>query len=198
MQPIVQRGSRCRISSRVIRCALHFCPGAKIPTASSARKAPRRCARLLDDAQPLSKVLWRAETEGKDFSTPERRAGLERALAEIVGQIGDGKIADYYCAISSNRCSRASNAAAPEPAGRARHAVQNEAAPPGGFDRKPNPAYGRCGSARSEEQPPRPPGAAAPGRMKEMELCALLLHSPNSPSVTARFWPILPFVGPFA
>ncbi len=46
--------------------------------------------------KPLSRVLWRAETEGKDFSTPERRAGLERALAEIVSLIGDGKIADYY------------------------------------------------------------------------------------------------------
>jgi DNA primase len=51
---------------------------------------------LLDAAEPLSQVLWRAETEGKDFSTPERRAGLEKALAEIVSVIGDGKIADYY------------------------------------------------------------------------------------------------------
>jgi DNA primase len=36
------------------------------------------------------------ETEDKDFSTPERRAGLERALAEIVSAISDTKIADYY------------------------------------------------------------------------------------------------------
>ena len=52
--------------------------------------------KLLDAALPLSQVLWRAETEGKDFSTPERRAGLEHNLREIVGQITDGKIADYY------------------------------------------------------------------------------------------------------
>ena len=38
---------------------------------------------LLEAAMPLSTVLWRAETEGKDFSTPERRAGLEQGLAEI-------------------------------------------------------------------------------------------------------------------
>ncbi len=50
----------------------------------------------LDAAEPLARVLWRAETEGKDFSTPERRAGLERALSEIVSLIADGKIADYY------------------------------------------------------------------------------------------------------
>lgn len=51
---------------------------------------------LLDTAEPLARVLWRAETEGKDFSTPERRAGLERALAEIVGRIADTAIAGYY------------------------------------------------------------------------------------------------------
>ena len=52
--------------------------------------------KLLDAALPLSEVLWRAETEGKDFSTPERRAGLEHNLREIIAQITDGKIADYY------------------------------------------------------------------------------------------------------
>jgi DNA primase len=34
--------------------------------------------------------------EGKDFSTPERRAGLEAELEGIVKRIRDGKIADYY------------------------------------------------------------------------------------------------------
>jgi DNA primase len=41
-------------------------------------------------------MLWRAETDGKDFSTPERRAGLERTLGEIVAAISDAKIAGYY------------------------------------------------------------------------------------------------------
>ena len=52
--------------------------------------------KILDEALPLSQVLWKAETDGKDFSTPERRAGLERSLGEIVSAIGDAKIADYY------------------------------------------------------------------------------------------------------
>lgn len=52
--------------------------------------------KILDAALPLSQVLWRAETEGRDFSTPERRAGLERRLGEIVAAISDDKIADYY------------------------------------------------------------------------------------------------------
>ena len=38
---------------------------------------------LLETALPLSQLLWRAETEGKDLATPERRAGLEHTLKEI-------------------------------------------------------------------------------------------------------------------
>jgi DNA primase len=51
---------------------------------------------VLEAAIPLSQLLWRAQTEGKDFSTPERRAGLEQALGALVGQIADAKVADYY------------------------------------------------------------------------------------------------------
>ena len=40
--------------------------------------------KLLERRLPLSQLLWRAETEGKDLSTPERRAGLEQRLKEIV------------------------------------------------------------------------------------------------------------------
>jgi DNA primase len=51
---------------------------------------------LLEGAIPLSQLLWQAETEGKDLSTPERRAGLEQRLKEIVEQITDRTVADYY------------------------------------------------------------------------------------------------------
>jgi DNA primase len=50
----------------------------------------------LSKAQALADVLWAGETEGRDFSTPERRAGLEADLKRIVQAIGDPKIADYY------------------------------------------------------------------------------------------------------
>jgi DNA primase len=73
-----------------------FLPAGEDPDSLIAAQGPAAMRRLLDTAEPLSKVLWRAETEGKDFSTPERRAGLERALAEIVSAIADAKIADYY------------------------------------------------------------------------------------------------------
>jgi DNA primase len=56
--------------------------------------APMRA--LIEKAKGLADVLWAAETEERDFSTPERRAGLEVELEGIVKQIRDPKIADYY------------------------------------------------------------------------------------------------------
>ena len=73
-----------------------FLPSGEDPDSLVRAQGPGALAKVLEAAEPLSRVLWRAETDGKDFSTPERRAGLERVLAEIVGQIGDGKVADYY------------------------------------------------------------------------------------------------------
>ena len=51
---------------------------------------------LLAKAQPLSDVLWAGETEGRDFSTPERRAGLETELERLTKSIRDAKIAEHY------------------------------------------------------------------------------------------------------
>jgi DNA primase len=73
-----------------------FLPAGEDPDSLLRASGPPVMKKLLDAAEPLAKVLWRVETQGKDFSTPERRAGLERALAEIVSAISDPKIADYY------------------------------------------------------------------------------------------------------
>jgi DNA primase len=51
---------------------------------------------MIENAQSLSDVLWQSETEGRDFGTPERRAGLESTLQAIVKDIRDPKIAEYY------------------------------------------------------------------------------------------------------
>ncbi len=73
-----------------------FLPPGEDPDSFIRAHGPAAMKKLLDDAQALSDVLWRVETEGKDFATPERRAGLERVLAEIVAAISDSKVADYY------------------------------------------------------------------------------------------------------
>ena len=73
-----------------------FLPAGEDPDSLIRTGGAAAMKKVLDAALPLSQMLWRAETEGKDFSTPERRAGLERTLGEIVAAISDSKIADYY------------------------------------------------------------------------------------------------------
>jgi DNA primase len=62
---------------------------------------------LLGKAQPLSDVLWAGETEGRDFSTPERRAGLEAELEKLAKSIGDSRVAEHYRQNFRERMSRA-------------------------------------------------------------------------------------------
>ncbi len=73
-----------------------FLPSGEDPDSFIAAEGAGAMAALLEGAVPLSQLLWQAETEGKDLSTPERRAGLEQKLKEIVEQITDNKVADYY------------------------------------------------------------------------------------------------------
>jgi DNA primase len=80
-----------------------FLPAGEDPDSLIRAAGAPAMQKLLDAAEPLGEVLWRAETEGHDFSTPERRAGLERTLSDLVSLIGDGKIADYYRRDFENR-----------------------------------------------------------------------------------------------
>jgi len=73
-----------------------FLPTGEDPDSYIAGNGAGAMTVLLEAALPLSQLLWRAETEGKDLSTPERRAGLEHTLKEIVDRITDAKVADYY------------------------------------------------------------------------------------------------------
>src|SRR6185312_1207892 len=73
-----------------------FLPSGEDPDSFIASEGSAAMHALLEGAIPLSQLLWQAETEGKDLSTPERRAGLEQRLKEIVEQITDAKVAEYY------------------------------------------------------------------------------------------------------
>jgi len=50
---------------------------------------------VLDAAAPLAEVLWAGASAG-DFSTPERQAGLRKQVFELVAQIRDAIVRDYY------------------------------------------------------------------------------------------------------
>ncbi|MCK0121037.1 DNA primase [Loktanella sp. F6476L] len=51
---------------------------------------------LLDQAIPMVQLLWRRETEGKVFDSPERKAGLDKALREKIKLIQDTSIRSHY------------------------------------------------------------------------------------------------------
>jgi DNA primase len=73
-----------------------FLPKGEDPDSFIRSQGAEAMRTLLGKAQSLSDTLWAGETEGKDFSTPERRAGLEAELDGIIKRIRDGKIAEYY------------------------------------------------------------------------------------------------------
>ncbi|MEY4964798.1 MAG: hypothetical protein RL274_381 [Pseudomonadota bacterium] len=73
-----------------------FLPDGEDPDSFIAHNGAGAMSVQLETALPLSQLLWRTETEGKDLATPERRAGLEHNLKEIVDRITDAKVADYY------------------------------------------------------------------------------------------------------
>ncbi len=51
---------------------------------------------VLDEAIPMVDLLWRRETEGQVFDSPERKAALDKALREKIKLIRDPSIRAHY------------------------------------------------------------------------------------------------------
>jgi DNA primase len=52
--------------------------------------------KCLDEAQPMVNLLWRRETEGKVFDSPERKAALDKVLRAALRKIADPSIREHY------------------------------------------------------------------------------------------------------
>ncbi|MCC6863639.1 MAG: DNA primase [Rhodobacteraceae bacterium] len=52
--------------------------------------------RVLDDAQPMVKLFWQREIEGKVFDSPERKAALDKKLRAALSKITDPLIRGHY------------------------------------------------------------------------------------------------------
>jgi DNA primase len=92
-----------------------FLPKGEDPDSFLRSQGAEPMRKALAGAQPLADVLWAGETEDKDFSTPERRAGLEAELDRIVKAIRDPKIAEYYRRDFSDRVFKAFKQRQPNP-----------------------------------------------------------------------------------
>lgn len=51
---------------------------------------------VLEAAQPMVNLLWRRETEGKVFDSPERKAALDKTLRAALKRIADPSIRAHY------------------------------------------------------------------------------------------------------
>ncbi len=52
--------------------------------------------RLLDQAMPMVQLLWRRETTGKSFDSPERKAALDLSLREAIRLVRDPSLRGHY------------------------------------------------------------------------------------------------------
>jgi DNA primase len=78
--------------------SLRFCilPEGQDPDDLIRNQGREAMQRAIDSAEPLVRLLWRRETEGQVFDTPERRAGLDRRLRESVQRIKDQSLRQHY------------------------------------------------------------------------------------------------------
>jgi len=78
--------------------SLRFCimPEGQDPDDLIKAQGAKAMQDLLDDAQPMVKLLWQRETEGKVFDSPERRAALDASLRTLLNTIKDKSIKSHY------------------------------------------------------------------------------------------------------
>ena len=130
-------------------------------------------AAVIASAEPMVNLLWRRETEGRVFDSPERRAMLDKTLRASIRAIPDPSLRTHYGAEFARL--RADLFAPPprtEGARRARWTGPRDAAP-----RLPLPSTRGSYLASSE-------GPAATEDLREAMILAIAI---NHPSVARRF-----------
>jgi DNA primase len=173
-----------------------FLPTGEDPDSYIAANGAGAMTVLLEAALPLSQLLWRFETEGKDLSTPERRAGLEHSLREIVDQITDAKIADYYRRGFDQLVFESFKQRKPAPGRSAAPRAQSGKFRGEAF--KPRPVLGSPESVSATVKATAlvRSGPAGARHAKEMELGRLLVESPEIALAEAESLAVLDLADP--
>lgn len=73
-----------------------FLPEGSDPDDLVRQQGTEAMRRVLERALPLVDVLWEREWKSGQWSTPERRAFLERRIATLLGRIGDMSVKQHY------------------------------------------------------------------------------------------------------
>ncbi|WP_417247086.1 DNA primase [Celeribacter sp.] len=85
--PLLQAGKGLRFA---------ILPEGQDPDELIKAKGREAMQEVLDGALPMVALLWRRETEGKVFDSPERRAALDKSLRDAIRPIVDPSIKGHY------------------------------------------------------------------------------------------------------
>lgn len=75
-----------------------FLPQGQDPDDLIRAKGAGAMSAVLEESRPLVDLLWRRETEGRVFDSPERKAALDKALGDAIARIPDKDTRDHYFA----------------------------------------------------------------------------------------------------
>jgi DNA primase len=164
--PLIGPGKSLRIA---------LLPDGQDPDDLVRSSGPAAVEETLKGAKPLAEMLFLRETEGQVFDTPERRAGLERRLRELVAAIGDEPLRRYYREDMDGRLAaffgtavRSERSSAPWRSFRPRNGKR--------FPADPGPRLG----VASEPLPIAPPLAGKPkDAPRDIAILAIALNHPD-------------------
>lgn len=71
-------------------------PGGQDPDDLIKSQGPAAMQAVIEAAQPMVSLLWKRETEGRDFDSPERKATLDKSLRAALKRIADPSIRAHY------------------------------------------------------------------------------------------------------
>lgn len=73
-----------------------FLPDGKDPDDLIQAGGKSAFVEVLENAKPLSDVVWQREVFGAEIDTPERKAAIEKRFDDLVGLIADGRVKRRY------------------------------------------------------------------------------------------------------
>ncbi len=87
-------------------------PDGEDPDSYLRRHGAEALAAVLSKAHTLSQMIWRLETQGRDFNTPEQRAALSRRLRIVARLAGDAdlraSLVDQFRVLQDDKAPRSS------------------------------------------------------------------------------------------
>jgi len=85
--PLLEAGQGLRFS---------VLPGSMDPDDLIRTQGAAAMQKVIDSAEPMVRMLWARETEGKSFDSPDRKAALEKAVGDVLRRISDTTIRGHY------------------------------------------------------------------------------------------------------